>query len=267
MEWRRAAIRFVCLLWVCSNSIIAGQPAESETSTSPDKGSCCNLCRPECQVGSLGHPGIPGMPGNNGNPGPSGPKGDQGLGLPGPKGNPGDRGQAGDQGEPGFRGPAGKLGPPGPSGEKGLKGEPGETTVVTPTPPTIVAFSAVLTSHFRGGSGADVVFSSATTNIGDGYDSQSGVFTCPVAGAYFVSVNLMSLGDDSGVYHHLKLNGQTVITLHDNQARFHHQSSNSAIIILATGDRVWLEAGASGRGVYGDGRHFSSFSGFLISAM
>ncbi|XP_022107342.1 complement C1q tumor necrosis factor-related protein 3-like [Acanthaster planci] len=263
MEGSLVLIHVVCLLWVFSTSVGLAADSVEPTSTSPE-GSCCNLCHQQGQTGSPGIPGIPGVPGNNGSPGPSGPKGEQGLGLPGPKGDVGDRGQKGDRGERGHQGLVGKLGPP---GEKGEKGEPGESTLVTPKPPSIVAFSAFLSTHFRGGNGDVVVFSNVETNIGDDYNSQTGVFTCSVAGVYYFSVNLMSLNNDAGVYHHLKKNRQTIITLHDNQQNFHHQSSNSAILILAVGDTVWLEAGGQSRGIYGDSRHFSDFSGFLISTM
>ncbi|XP_038065209.1 LOW QUALITY PROTEIN: otolin-1-like [Patiria miniata] len=152
------------LLWAVYRPCLAvAQPSDSEMSAAcPPKGSCCSACF-QGPAGPAGLPGIPGVPGNNGLQGSIGQKGEPGSGLTGPKGDMGDHGQKGEQGEPGVQGlvgQPGKLGPAGPSGEKGEKGgkgEPGESTYVTPTPPSVVAFSASLGGDFTGNSG-DVVF-------------------------------------------------------------------------------------------------------------
>ncbi|XP_022100033.1 cuticle collagen dpy-13-like [Acanthaster planci] len=120
------------------------------------KDSCCSPCF-QGPAGAAGQPGIPGVPGQNGQPGSIGQRSKPGLGLPKFKGDTGDHGQEGEQGEPAVEelpGQPGKLGPPGPNGEKGGKGGPGESPNVTPTPPSVVAFSAQLSnSHFTGNSG------------------------------------------------------------------------------------------------------------------
>ncbi|XP_022111961.1 collagen alpha-1(X) chain-like isoform X2 [Acanthaster planci] len=215
-------------------------------------------------IGPSGTPGIPGLPGSSG---VQGPRGDPGFGLPGPKGDIGDRGQKGDQGEPGIRGPPGKEGPTGSSGVKGQKGEPGETTAVTPTPLSVVAFSAFRTTHFEGNNLEVVIFNDVAVNIGSGYDSDTGVFTCSVPGLYFFTVNLLSRRTGLHSYAHLLKNGDNVFAIADSHSGYHHQSSNSVILVLNVGDRIWLALYGNNKAIYGDSSRHSSFSGFIIRSM
>ncbi|XP_038047571.1 C1q-related factor-like [Patiria miniata] len=253
----------VFLAWTTS-SLCQTQPSESGGSDAPEhKGSCCSVCNQGVVIGAAGVPGVPGQHGVQG------PRGDPGIGLPGPRGSIGDQGQKGDQGEAGVQGPPGKLGPAGPGGEKGQKGEPGEsmTECVTPTPPSVVAFSAFKTAHFQGNDGDVIIFEDVATNLGDGYDSQSGVFTCAVPGLYLFSANLLSLVTGPQSYASLKQNGVVVFSIADSHSPNHHQSSHSVPLVLSAGDRVWLALFGSGKGIYGDGNRYCSLSGILIQAM
>ncbi|XP_022100031.1 collagen alpha-2(VIII) chain-like [Acanthaster planci] len=235
------------------------------------KGSCCGACF-QGPAGAAGQPGIPGVPGQNGQPGSIGQRGEPGLGLPGPKGDTGDRGQKGQQGEPGVEGligQPGKLGPTGPNGEKGEKGgkgEPGESTYVTPIPPSVIAFSARLSNHFTGNFGDIIIFDNLQTNIGDAYNSQTGVFTCSVAGVYFFSVTVTGLPSGPRPSASLDMNSESIFYVHDNHAGYFHQSSNSAVLLLTSGDTIRV-VNRSGRGQSIHKSAFSSFSGFLIQSM
>ena len=134
--------------------------------------------------------------------------------------------------------------------------------------PSIVAFSAVrVTKLNENGGGEIAAFGDVMTNIGDGYDSQSGVFTCPIHGLYFFTVSLLSLNNPTGMYHQLRKNGELIVSVFDNHPGFHHQASQSAILELTTGDRVWIQSGGANRGFYSSINRHSSFSGFLINAM
>ncbi|XP_022082660.1 complement C1q subcomponent subunit B-like [Acanthaster planci] len=246
--------------------------------------SCCGACF----QGPTGTPGVPGIPGNPGGQGPLGPRGDPGIGLTGPKGETGEQGRKGDQGEPGIQGLPGKLGPVGrkgdigegqkgdkgepgvqePPGEKGQKGQPGDAALVSATPPSAVAFSAYLTSSVTGNQGDVIIFDNIETNLGDSYSSQSGVFTCSVPGVYFFTASFLSMYSTTRPYVKLKKNDIVVFSIYDSQPNQYQQSSNSAVVSLATGDRVWLEFGSGSRGVYGEsGNRYMCFSGFLISSL
>ncbi|XP_038065208.1 otolin-1-like [Patiria miniata] len=263
---------FLLLLAVYRPCLAVAQPSDSETSAAcPPKGSCCSACF-QGPAGPAGLPGIPGVPGNNGLQGSIGQKGEPGSGLPGPKGDIGDHGQKGEQGEPGVQGlvgQPGKLGPAGPSGEKGEKGgkgQPGDSTYVTPAPPSVVAFSASLSSSFTGNSGDVVVFDNIKTNIGDAYDSETGVFTCLTAGVYFFSVTIMGFTSGPRPKAQLEINGQRIFYVRDSHSGYNHQSSNSAVLVMASGDTVRI-TNQSSSGTSVRGYSYSSFSGFLIKAM
>ncbi|XP_064411500.1 EMILIN-1-A [Latimeria chalumnae] len=110
-----------------------------------------------------------------GPPGPQGPIGESGL--PGP---PGPQGPPGKDGIRGLQGPVGPIGPPGLRGEKGVPGEPATVPHV--------AFSAALTSPQLGP--GTILFDKALVNDGDHYDPETGVFTAPIAGRYYISAIL-----------------------------------------------------------------------------
>ncbi|XP_022107248.1 collagen alpha-1(X) chain-like [Acanthaster planci] len=261
----------VLTLWLFSSYCVAQEETKGSST-------CCGACF----QGPAGTPGIPGIPGNPGGQGPPGPKGDSGMGLSGPKGDTGVQGQKGDQGEPGIQGLPGKLGPAGrkgdigegqkgvqgvhgPPGEQGQKGEPGDLTVVTPTLPSAIAFSAYRSSSVTGSNGDVIIFNNILTNLGNDYSLQSGVFTCSRPGAYFFTVTIQRMASSSDPYVKLKKNDQLVFSIYNTHDNYYHMSSNSAVLVLAAGDRVWLEFGFGG--IYSDSDRYCSFSGFLIHGL
>ncbi|XP_038058417.1 collagen alpha-1(X) chain-like [Patiria miniata] len=281
-------ISVMLLLWLSNCHCIAQEEPKGLSG-------CCSACF-QGQAGTPGVPGIPGNPGGIGVQGPLGPKGDPGFGLTGPKGETGDQGQKGetgdqgqngDQGEPGLQGTPGKQGPAGPKGgigkgqkgdqgehgvqglpgEQGIKGQPGDATIVTPTPPSAVAFSAYRTARVTGDAGDVIIFDNIETNLGDGYDSGTGVFTCSITGAYFFTTSVHRIYSSTHPHLILRKNDEKIFAIYDSDSNSYQQSSNSAILSLTSGDRVWLEFGSSGRGIYSEsGNKYSYFSGFLIYA-
>ncbi|XP_022088318.1 collagen alpha-1(X) chain-like [Acanthaster planci] len=266
----------ILTLWLSSSHFVAQEEPKGASS-------CCIACF----QGPAGTPGVPGIPGNPGGQGPLGPKGEPGIGLAGPKGETGEEGLKGDQGEPGKQGPPGKLGPSaqkgdvgegqkgdqgesgvqGAPGQKGQKGQAGDATLVTPSPPSVVAFSAYRTSGVAGNEGDAVIFDNIETNLGDGYSSQSGVFTCSVPGAYFLTISCLSFRVGVRLNVRLKKNGEVIFSLYDSHSGYHHQASNSAVLVLASGDRVWIEFGGDRSGIHSDVNRKAYFSGFLINAV
>ncbi|XP_019305078.2 EMILIN-1 [Panthera pardus] len=109
----------------------------------------------------------------------TGPAGE--AGPPGPPGIQGPPGPAGPPGPPGKDGQKGPIGPPGPQGEQGVEGAP-----AAPVP--LVAFSAAL-SLPRSEPGT-VPFDRVLLNDGGYYDPETGVFTAPLTGRYFLSAVL-----------------------------------------------------------------------------
>ncbi|VFV37202.1 low quality protein: emilin-1-like [Lynx pardinus] len=109
----------------------------------------------------------------------TGPAGE--AGPPGPPGIQGPPGPAGPPGPPGKDGQKGPIGPPGPQGEQGVEGAPA-------APAPLVAFSAAL-SLPRSEPGT-VPFDRVLLNDGGYYDPETGVFTAPLTGRYFLSAVL-----------------------------------------------------------------------------
>ncbi len=104
-------------------------------------------------------------------------------------------------GPPGPPGPPGKAGPPGPAGPSGI----GSSSKGG------VAFSAALQNAF---SKNDVLkFNDVITNLGGGYDSSTGTFTCKTAGVYYFIFSIMKTGPNLRV--DLVLNDQTVSLPHN----------------------------------------------------
>ncbi len=251
----------------------------------------CSGCN--CNDGRDGIPGVPGLPGspgNNGLPGPMGEKGSAGIcdalsgcapGRDGPRGFPGadgPRGPAGPRGPPGKSGPPSTPGQPGPKGERGLPGPPGDTRFIEPGPGVVIpqaalatqaptpriAFSAVRNMVISGRAGTVMAFEDVMTNVGDTYDPVTGKFTCTVAGTYYFSFNIQRQSTSLNPHMSMRKNGEIVVSVYNNALGSRDQVSNSAIIQLQVGDKVWIELSSSSNGALGDTWRYNSFSGFLL---
>ncbi|NWR41659.1 C1QA protein, partial [Regulus satrapa] len=208
-----------------------------------------------------GKNGSPGTPGRDGRPGQKGDMGEPGkrrLGVtPGPKGDvgrPGPPGFPGMIGLPGIPGLAGLPGQPGPPGPKGRAGD----VLEHPRP----AFSASRLSPPR--TGTVVVFDRVITNQENSYSPQSGKFTCPIAGLYYFTFQVVSSGD---LCLSITKNGLGVVSFCDNNSRGILQvNSGSSVLSLAPGDQVALTTDpARGSSIYSGSEADSVFSGFLVS--
>uniref|UniRef100_A0A7N8XYU7 C1q and TNF related 9 n=1 Tax=Mastacembelus armatus TaxID=205130 RepID=A0A7N8XYU7_9TELE len=224
-----------------------------------------------------GYPGIPGDPGHNGSPGRDGrdghkgDKGDQGLrGLKGEIGLPGPRGPKGDMGHPGPEGPKGEIGlqgdrgiqgPMGPSGRPGPKGEIGGDALVI----SKSAFSVGLTAETKlPAANAPIRFDKIIYNQQNHYDSQTGRFTCSVAGAYFFTYHITVFSRNVKVV--LMKNGEKIIHTMDNYQSSEDQAAGGTVLHLDVGDKVWLQVvgGELYNGLFADDDDDTTFSGFLI---
>ncbi|XP_060558943.1 complement C1q-like protein 3 [Ruditapes philippinarum] len=132
-----------------------------------------------------------------------------------------------------------------------------------PQPKNKAAFSASLTKHMLNvGNYQAIIFDNVFTNDGNMYSPYTGVFTAPTNGTYFFISTVMS---HSGQYLETEicLNGNSLVLMYslDNSSE---QGTNSVVLALKEGDRVWVRHhGTRGSNVYGG--HWSSFSGFQIT--
>ncbi|XP_066533817.1 complement C1q-like protein 3 [Hoplias malabaricus] len=154
-------------------------------------------------------------------------------------------------------GPPGPAGPPGKAGPPGLPGPKGEPSITRGA----VAFYAALKNDF---SKEDVLkFSNVVTNLGGRYDSSTGTFTCQSAGVYHFSYNIVKTG--VSLRADLVLNDNKIVAsavavdaLHTDTA------SNSAVLQLRAGDRVYVRLNKSDSTLKDTHNLFSTFSGHLL---
>ncbi|XP_073673227.1 complement C1q-like protein 4 [Garra rufa] len=158
---------------------------------------------------------------------------------------------------PSAAGPPGPAGPPGKAGPPGLPGP----SAIGSSSKGAVAFSAALQDAF---SKNDVIkFNDVITNVGGGYVSSTGTFTCKKAGVYYFIFNIVKTGQNLRV--DLVLNDQTVVAsavavdvLHADTA------SNNVVLQLNAGDRLYVRLNNSELSKRDPQSRFSIFSGYLL---
>jgi len=133
-----------------------------------------------------------------------------------------------------------------------------------PYQPSWGARSLSNTTSSGGTSNANEIlrFGETINNTGNHYNSSTGVFTCPVAGRYFVTFS--GLYDDSynntgAVY--IRHNGtERYRGYHQNSGGYYEQISMSGVIDAATNDTIDIYSTMAGWHVGGE----TSWAGFLI---
>jgi len=127
-----------------------------------------------------------------------------------------------------------------------------------------VAFQARLQNNISNLPNSAVVkFDHIITNIGNAYDKGTGYFTCPEDGVYSFSWAFLTIAGKR--FHTELVVDGTIITyayLEGSGSKVNLGSSNSAVVKLKSGNKVWLRA----HGTHGHHAEqpWSSFSGFKI---
>jgi hypothetical protein len=123
-----------------------------------------------------------------------------------------------------------------------------------------VGFTAILTHDATLHHQQTVVYDLVHTNYGDGYDKTSGIFSAPEKGLYVFSCTVMALGLD---HMHIDIvkNDQWITTIYSSRF-FWDQTSQTVVIPLEGGDKVWTRQAKDGKHLQGYG---SLFSGYLVS--
>ncbi|XP_013406565.1 complement C1q-like protein 3 [Lingula anatina] len=180
----------------------------------------------------------------------------------------GPQGVAGPPGSQGPPGTPGIPGNPGIPGQHGTPGEKGETVVKPQTSGTKrIAFATKLSqNHPQTGPLSLVRFDTIITNTGNGYDSKTGIFTTATNGTYFFTFHAVTNSATNSATMQIVKNGILVIKGYGNSGHCncaHATLSNSIILQLVAGDKVWVEA--TGGGIYGASNDpHATFSGYLI---
>ncbi|XP_052709148.1 uncharacterized protein LOC128183947 [Crassostrea angulata] len=125
-----------------------------------------------------------------------------------------------------------------------------------------VGFTATISSASSTWNSATLVFPVVITNVGNGYNPSTGVFTAPTAGEYVFFVNVQSYNTQT-IYVDVVLNGVTKVrTMAHGGSDYYEAGPNLVVLTLQKGDRVWVKR-YSGQGYYIDGP-ITTFSGFLF---
>nr|CBX41690.1 putative C1q domain containing protein MgC1q41 [Mytilus galloprovincialis] len=132
-----------------------------------------------------------------------------------------------------------------------------------------VAFSAGLTRPLNLTHSETVTFDRIFTNIGSGYDSNSGRFRCPQSGIYVFQFHALSKQDKT-VWLQLYHNYHYVVSVYGHTANDYSAGGNSVAIHISKGDEVYVMAVDSKNGaktyMYGaTDEVYCTFSGYLIS--
>ncbi|XP_072033639.1 uncharacterized protein [Amphiura filiformis] len=271
-----SALRILVTVFSLTTSPTLSQvPGENPSSTL----TCNNCC--QAPAGVPGMPGVPGSPGGYGPLGPAGPKGEvgqPGISVKGEPGQVGERGPIGPQGNHGLLGPPGKVGPVGirgPSGENGLAGTPGIRGRMGEKGDSgamrFAGFTVVKTASQNANQGDTVTFDTVITDAAANFDLSNSKFTCQISGYYLFNFSF-GARDRNGPFVELRKNGARVVTAYINPSgtsSYRNMGSNTALLMLASGDQVWLENHRGGvhQLFADDGTRWTTFSGVLLHEM
>ncbi|XP_073693866.1 caprin-2 [Garra rufa] len=127
-----------------------------------------------------------------------------------------------------------------------------------------VAFSAARAANFAPGTlDQPIAFDLLHTNLGNMFDTTTGRFTCPAAGAYVFIFHILKLAISVPLYINLMRNEEVMVSAYANDgAPDHETASNHAVLQLFQGDQVWLRLHRGA--IYGSSWKYSTFSGFLL---
>ena len=121
------------------------------------------------------------------------------------------------------------------------------------------------TDPFSVASQGTMVYDAVTTNIGNAYDKQTGIFTAPAAGTYVFFINCMSV-DSSTEESYILVDGSAVGSCYSSKPRAmtSEQGGTLTTVHLTAGQRVWVRILQNAENVRG--YRWNTFSGFLLQA-
>ncbi|XP_067435930.1 complement C1q-like protein 4 [Thunnus thynnus] len=132
---------------------------------------------------------------------------------------------------------------------------------------TMVAFTAVADGGAHGPFNMDttLVYNEVITNIGDAYNSCSGIFSAPVAGLYYFTFFYHAGGEHPSKLFLMK-NCKTIVMTHDHKSSYDtaDNGGNAAFLQLKEGDQVFVRLVAN---THVWGSCHTNFSGFLVRQM
>jgi hypothetical protein len=108
------------------------------------------------------------------------------------------------------------------------------------------------------------VFDTVLMNAGEGYDKTSGIFSVSQEGLYFFSAHLCNNGNKAVHYKIVKDDEAIAVSTQYDLDNIYTCNSVSAVVMLKTGERVWVQT-TSNSHIYTDSNRWDSFLGVLLN--
>lgn len=106
-----------------------------------------------------------------------------------------------------------------------------------------------------------VQFPKIITNVGNGFDSLTGIFRAPVPGLYLFSASILSHAGNE-VRCQIVHNGEGLVYIFAGDTATYSTGAKSIVLDLVKNDEVWIKIVHSDDNIYG--YSWSSFMGVLI---
>ncbi|XP_076829457.1 complement C1q-like protein 4 [Brachyhypopomus gauderio] len=131
-------------------------------------------------------------------------------------------------------------------------------------PPSIKSDNFGITGPFSWSS--ILIHQHSITNIGNAYNTATGIFTAPVKGVYFFTFTTYSWVSEKNIGVSLYKNHEEVLLIWEHQDRGDNEdyASNSVALILEQGDKVYLNLPSGFQVASSLTSNIHTFSGFLL---